>query len=97
MKNSFNILLIAFLLVFGSSCSKFTPLEKVNDNGIDMADDNGNEGDNLMLKSGESDVDILDTEGGITDPEHDEDHDADGTITDTENEEDHDKENSNKG
>jgi len=83
MKNSFNILLIAFLLVFGSSCTKFAPLDRA-----------GEKGDNYMLKAGEE---VLDSEGNITDPEHDEDHDADGTITDTENEEDHDKENANKG
>lgn len=82
MKKSFNIFLIAFLLVLGSSCSKFTPLERVNDKE-----------NSFMLKSGEEAQGELDSTEGITDPEHDEDHDADFNITDTDNEEDHDKEN----
>ena len=96
MKNSFNILLIAFLLVFASSCNKFAPLESASDVGDNYEVESG-ESDNLLFKSGEDEGDVLDAEGSITDPEHDEDHDSDGTITDTDNEEDHDKENADKG
>ena len=92
MKNCFNILLIAFLLVFASSCNKLAPLERVSETCGESINDDG-----LTLKNGESDVDVLDTEGGITDTDNDEDHDSDGNITDTDNDEDHDKDNSDKG
>ena len=92
MKNRFNILLIAFLLVFASSCNKLAPLERVSDTSSESSND-----DIFLLKSGEGDVDVLDTDGGITDTDNDEDHDSDGNITDTDNDEDHDKDNSDKG
>tara|TARA_B110000285_G_scaffold7546_1_gene7815 strand:- start:359 stop:637 length:279 start_codon:yes stop_codon:yes gene_type:complete len=92
MKKSFIILLISFLLVFASSCNKLAPLEHACDKSSGSSND-----ENLMLKNGEGDVGILDAEGGITDPENDEDHDSDGNITDTDNDEDHDKENTDKG
>ena len=92
MKNRFNILLIAFLLVFASSCNKLAPLERVSDTSSESSDD-----DIFLLKSGEGDIDIIDTEGSITDTDNDEDHDSDVNITDTDNDEDHDKENSDKG
>ena len=92
MKSRFNILLIAFLLVFASSCNKLAPLERVSDTSSESSDD-----DIFLLKSGEGDIDIIDTEGSITDTDNDEDHDSDGNITDTDNDEDHDKDNSGKG
>tara|TARA_B110000285_G_scaffold156155_1_gene174253 strand:- start:107 stop:385 length:279 start_codon:yes stop_codon:yes gene_type:complete len=92
MKNSFNILLISFLLVFASSCNKLEPLERSCDKRSGSSND-----DNLILKTGEGDTELLDTEDGITDTENDEDHDSDGNITDTDNDEDHDKENTDKG
>ena len=92
MKSRFNILLIAFLLVFASSCNKLAPLERVSDTSSESSDD-----DIFLLKSGEGDIDIIDTEGSITDTDNDEDHDSDVNITDTDNDEDHDKENSDKG
>ena len=92
MKNRFNILLIAFLLVFASSCNKLAPLERVSETCGESSNDDG-----LMLKNGEGDIDVLDTEGGITDTDNDEDHDSDGNITDTDNDEDHDQDNSDKG
>ena len=92
MKNRFNILLIAFLLVFASSCNKLAPLERVSETCGESINDDG-----LTLKNGEGDINLSDTEGGITDPENDEDHDSDGNITDTDNDEDHDKENTDKG
>ena len=92
MKSRFNILLIAFLLVFSSSCNKLAPLERVSDTSSESSDD-----DIFLLKSGEGDIDIIDTEGSITDTDNDEDHDSDVNITDTDNDEDHDKENSDKG
>ena len=92
MKSRFNILLIAFLLVFASSCNKLAPLERANDAERECSNDNS-----FLLKSGEGDIDIIDTEGGITDTDNDEDHDSDGNITDTDNDEDHDKENTDKG
>ena len=90
MKNRFNILLIACLLVFASSCNKLAPLERVSET---CGESNNN--DDLTLKNGEGDIDVLDTDGNITD--NDEDHDSDGNITDTDNDEDHDKENPDKG
>ena len=92
MKNRFNILLIAFLLVFASSCNKLAPLERVSDSSSESSND-----DLFLLKNGEGDINLLDTEGGITDTDNDEDHDSDGNITDTDNDEDHDKDNSDKG
>ena len=92
MKNRFNILLIAFLLVFASSCNKRAPLERVSDTGSESSND-----DIFLLKNGEGDIDLLDNEGSITDTDNDEDHDSDGNITDTDNDEDHDKDNSDKG
>jgi len=92
MKSRFNILLIAFLLVFASSCNKLAPLERVGDTSSESSND-----DIFLLKSGEGDIDIIDTEGSITDTDNDEDHDSDVNITDTDNDEDHDKENSDKG
>jgi len=92
MKSRFNILLIAFLLVFASSCNKLAPLERVSDTSSESSND-----DIFLLKSGEGDIDIIDTEGSITDTDNDEDHDSDVNITDTDNDEDHDKENSDKG
>ncbi len=92
MKNRFDILLIAFLLVFASSCNKLAPLERVSD-----ADSESSNDDIFLLKSGEGEIDLLDTDGNITDTDNDEDHDSDGNITDTDNDEDHDKENSDKG
>ena len=92
MKSRFNILLIAFLLVFASSCNKLAPLERVSDTSSESSND-----DIFLLKSGEGDIDIIETEGGITDTDNDEDHDSDVNITDTDNDEDHDKENSDKG
>ena len=92
MKSRFNILLIAFLLVFASSCNKLAPLERVSDTSSESSND-----DIFLLKSGEGDIDIIDTEGSITDTDNDEDHDSDGNITDTDNDEDHDKDNSGKG
>ena len=92
MKNRFNILLIAFLLVFASSCNKLAPLERVSDTSSESSND-----DIFLLKSGEGDIDTIDTEGSITDTDNDEDHDSDVNITDTDNDEDHDKENSDKG
>ena len=92
MKSRFNILLIAFLLVFASSCNKLAPLERVSDTSSESSND-----DIFLLKSGEGDIDIIETEGSITDTDNDEDHDSDGNITDTDNDEDHDKENSDKG
>ena len=62
MKNRFNILLIAFLLVFASSCDKVSPLERACDKSSGSSND-----DNLMLKGGEGNIDLLDTEGSITD------------------------------
>ena len=93
MKSRFNILLIAFLLVFASSCNKLAPLERVSN----AADKESSNDDIFLLKSGEGDIDIIDTEGSITDTDNDEDHDSDVNITDTDNDEDHDKENSDKG
>ena len=90
MKSRINILFIAVLLVFASSCTKFTPLERVSDsNNIVKAKDEGNE---KSLKSAGGN-DINDTNSGptITDPDHDEDFDADVNITDTDNDEDYDK------
>jgi len=81
MKSKFNILLIAILVVIGSSCSKFEPLEKA-----------GEKEDAIMLKAGSSGIEDSNSNSGITDPDHDEDYDSDGNITDTDNEEDHDKE-----
>ena len=92
MKNRFNILLIAFLLVFASSCNKLAPLERVSDTSSESSND-----DIFLLKNGEGDIDLLDNEGSITDTDNDEDHDSDGNITDTDNDEDHDKDNSDKG
>ena len=92
MKSRFNILLIAFLLVFASSCNKLAPLERVSDTSSESSND-----DIFLLKSGEGDIDIIETEGSITDTDNDEDHDSDVNITDTDNDEDHDKENSDKG
>ena len=93
MKSRFNILLIAFLLVFASSCNKLAPLEPLTNS----ADKESSNDDSFLLKSGESDIDIIDTEGSITDTDNDEDHDSDVNITDTDNDEDHDKDNSGKG
>ncbi len=92
MKSRFNILLIAFLLVFASSCNKLAPLERANDADKESINENS-----LPLKNGVGNIDIIDAEGGITDTDNDEDHDSDGNITDTDNDEDHDKENSDKG
>ena len=85
MKNHFNILLIACLLVFASSCNKLAPLERVSETFGESRNDDG-----LTLKNGEGNIDVLDTEGNITDTDNDEDHDSDGNITDTDNDEDHD-------
>ena len=93
MKSRFNILLIAFLLVSASSCNKLAPLEPLTNS----ADKESGNDDIFLLKSGEGDIDIIDTEGSITDTDNDEDHDSDVNITDTDNDEDHDKENSDKG
>lgn len=92
MKSRFNILLIACLLVFASSCNKLAPLERVSDTSSESSND-----DIFLLKNGEGDIDIIDTEGSITDTDNDEDHDSDVNITDTDNDEDHDKESSDKG
>tara|TARA_B110000285_G_C14513828_1_gene333514 strand:+ start:159 stop:437 length:279 start_codon:yes stop_codon:yes gene_type:complete len=92
MRNRFNILLISFLLVFASSCNKLVPLERASETSSESSND-----DSFMLKSGEGDIDVLDTEDGITDTDNDEDHDSDGNITDTDNDEDHDKDNTDKG
>jgi len=93
MKSRFNILLIAFLLVFASSCNKLAPLERVTN----AADKESSNDDIFLLKSGEGDIDLLDNDGNITDTDNDEDHDSDGNITDTDNDEDHDKDSSDKG
>ena len=93
MKTGFNILLIAVLLVFASSCNKLAPLEPLTNS----ADKECGNDDIFLLKSGEGDIDIIDTEGSITDTDNDEDHDSDGNITDTDNDEDHDKDNFGKG
>ena len=74
MKIRFNILLIAFLLVFASSCNKLAPLERVSDTSGASSND-----DLFLLKNGEGDIDLLDTEGGITDTDNDEDHDKDNS------------------
>ena len=92
MKIYLNILLIAFLLVFASSCNKLAPLERVSDTSTESTNDNA-----FSLKSGEDNTNLLDNDPVITDTDNDEDHDSDGAITDTENEEDHDKEASEKG
>ena len=91
MKNLLNILLIVFLLVFASSCNKLAPLERVSDAS---KKENNN---TSHLKSGESNTDLIDNDGNITDTDNDEDHDSDVNITDTDNDEDHDKEISDKG
>ncbi len=93
MKTQFNILLIGFLLVFASSCNKLAPLERLT-NSVDKESSND---DVFNLKSGEVDVDLINTEGSITDTDNDEDHDSDVNITDTDNDEDHDKDNTEKG
>ena len=88
MKNLLNILLIVFLLVFASSCNKLAPLERVSD---------ASKKENTShLKSGESNTDLIDNDGNITDTDNDEDHDSDVNITDTDNDEDHDKESSDR-
>ena len=93
MKTRFNILLIAFLLVFASSCNKLAPLERVTES----SEKESSNGSASLLKSGEDNIDLIDNDGNITDTDNDEDHDSDVNITDTDNDEDHDKENSDKG
>ena len=92
MKILFNILLIVFLLAFVSSCNKLTPLERVSDASKKESNNNSIS----HLKSGESNTDLIDNDGSITDTDNDEDHDSDVNITDTDNDEDHDKESSDR-
>jgi hypothetical protein len=74
MNNSFNIFLLAFLLAFASSCNKLAPLERVSETCGESITDEG-----LTLKNGEGNIDLLGTEGGITDTDNDEDHDKENT------------------
>ena len=93
MRNLCNISLIVFLLVFASSCNKLAPLERVSD----ASKKESTNSSTSHLKSGESNTDLIDNDGNITDTDNDEDHDSDVNITDTDNDEDHDKESSDRG